>query len=122
MANEEHLTRLQQGVEVWNEWREAKHDIQPDLTEADLTEADLTGANLSGADLSGADLSGATLVNTNLSEAKLHEVSGMILDSTFIRNARFSPRATDPWSILRRSYTGPKLFFHILLFVAFVVP
>jgi hypothetical protein len=30
MANEEHLAILRQGVAVWNAWREANPDIQPD--------------------------------------------------------------------------------------------
>jgi uncharacterized protein YjbI with pentapeptide repeats len=42
MANPEHLKILDQGVEVWNKWREDKPDITPDLS----------GANLSGADIS----------------------------------------------------------------------
>ena len=42
MANEEHLARLKQGVEAWNQWRNGNYGIKPDLTEADLR-----GANLS---------------------------------------------------------------------------
>ena len=33
MANEEHLARLKQGVEAWNQWRTAHSEIQPDLSE-----------------------------------------------------------------------------------------
>jgi uncharacterized protein YjbI with pentapeptide repeats len=98
MANEEHLTRLKQGVSAWNAWRKEKHkeaharskewvttqdqwrkenpDYWPDLTEADLSEVDLfqanlDGVNLWGTNLSGADLSGAYLFKANLMEADL---------------------------------------------------
>jgi hypothetical protein len=80
MANEEHLRILEQGVEVWNRWREENPDIRPDLSAADLSGVNLGGADLSGADLSGADLSEAKLSGAifsvdlrkaDLSEAKL---------------------------------------------------
>jgi uncharacterized protein YjbI with pentapeptide repeats len=71
MANKAHLTRLRRGVSAWNKWREANHDIKPDLFEADLSEADLLGADLSWADLSWADLSRAKLTKANLIRANL---------------------------------------------------
>jgi hypothetical protein len=118
-----------------------------DLREANFYQADFCGANLTGADcrnaqLGGtgmrkaklkyadlrgarlfyADLSQATLTDANFSEADLRLVQGMKLDCTFIRNARFSPRASDPWSTLRRNYTGAKLLFHLLLLIVFIMP
>jgi hypothetical protein len=39
MANEEHLAQLQQGVEAWNQWREQRPGIQPDLSNANLSTA-----------------------------------------------------------------------------------
>lgn len=80
MANQQHLDLLEQGVEVWNQWRKQHPDIYPDLrdaglTGADLREADLTGADLSGADLSGADLTGADLREANLSDTNLSKAS-----------------------------------------------
>ena len=81
MANEEQLSILKQGVEVWNKWREENPDVKVNLIGANLSRANLIGANLSGAnlgvaDLSGANLSGASLENTwlnysNLTEARL---------------------------------------------------
>jgi uncharacterized protein YjbI with pentapeptide repeats len=61
MANQEHLDILNQGGEMWKQWRERHADIQPDLSGANLSGANLTGADLSGANLTGADLSGAHL-------------------------------------------------------------
>jgi TIR domain/Pentapeptide repeats (8 copies) len=106
MANEDHLARLKQGVEAWNEWRAANRNIQPDLTrarlseahldgadltrarlsEAHLTEADLTGANLTEAHLDGAHLDAANLGEAYLSGAYL---GGAHLDGAYLRRAHF---------------------------------
>ena len=61
MANEEHLAKLLEGVEAWNQWREENPGIRPDFGRADLRNADLRGAELNGAELTGANLSGADL-------------------------------------------------------------
>jgi uncharacterized protein YjbI with pentapeptide repeats len=71
MANEEHLARLKQGVEAWNQWRAANLDIRLDLARADLTGADLGGASFTGADLRGAGLAGAHLAGADFREARL---------------------------------------------------
>ncbi|MFN3240892.1 MAG: pentapeptide repeat-containing protein [Planctomycetota bacterium] len=92
-----------------------------DLAKANLSGANLTRATLSGADLSCTDLRGANLKHADLSEADLRRPPiGLILDCQDIRGTRFSPRAPDPWSVLRREYTGPRLLFHLLLLVAFL--
>ena len=67
MADPEHLEKLKQGVESWNEWRKVQSDVKPDLRNAELANMNLTNANLSGVDLSGADLTGANLTGANLS-------------------------------------------------------
>lgn len=69
MANEEHLKILNQGVEVWNRWREENPGIKPDLSKADLSGANISGANLIEANLIGTNLGGADLREANLSEA-----------------------------------------------------
>jgi hypothetical protein len=43
MANPEHLEILEQGVEVWNEWRNENKSVYADLREANFSELDLTG-------------------------------------------------------------------------------
>jgi uncharacterized protein YjbI with pentapeptide repeats len=73
MANEEHVERLKQGVDVWNQWRKDNPDICPDLRRADLFATTLAGANLSRANLAGADLYEADLSEADLSEADLVE-------------------------------------------------
>src|SRR5436305_973449 len=86
MANQEHLSKLKEGVEVWNEWRKEHPDIRPDLRDADLRSADLSGADLSSAYLSGADLSGAYLSGAHLSGAYL---SGADLSSSMVAFTTF---------------------------------
>lgn len=96
MANEEQLSILKQGVEVWNQWRFENNEVKVDLSQAELIGADLKGvdfikanlyrANLSEADLRdarlreaycseailcGADFTGADLSNAHLSKADL---------------------------------------------------
>jgi uncharacterized protein YjbI with pentapeptide repeats len=61
MANEEHLARLQQGVEEWNQWRAAIPTLKPELEGADLAWADLSQANFTEANLSGTYLTEANL-------------------------------------------------------------
>jgi hypothetical protein len=74
MANEEHLARLLEGVEAWNQWRAAHRSIRPDLTQAFLpSRLDLSGANLSRADLSRAHLTEENLSRANLSRASLYQ-------------------------------------------------
>ncbi|WP_354666106.1 pentapeptide repeat-containing protein [Nostoc sp. GT001] len=54
MANKEHLAILEQGVEVWNEWRRKYPRIIPNLTSANLRGTNLSEANLRKANLMGA--------------------------------------------------------------------
>lgn len=58
MASDEDLTRIRQGVTIWNAWRSQNPERAADLR-ADLSEADLTTAHLDGASLGGAYLSRA---------------------------------------------------------------
>lgn len=71
MANQDHLDILTRGVEIWNQWRNARLDTRPDLSSADLSHANLSHANLSYANLSNANLSHADLSHSDLSGAYL---------------------------------------------------
>jgi len=86
MANPEHLAKLKEGVESWNQWWENQNPkARPDLVEADLHGADLRKATLSMTDLCRADLSDADLNEAwfvyadlrgaNLSHAELGEAN-----------------------------------------------
>lgn len=76
MANAEHLTILNHGVDVWNKWRIDHRAIDPDLSDAELQNmplkrVDFRDANLTGADLRNADLCEAEFCHSNLSNANL---------------------------------------------------
>lgn len=71
MVSEQHITLLQQGFKVWNQWRQRNPQSIPDLKGADLRGLKLFKADLSGADISEADFSGASLYQANLSGANL---------------------------------------------------
>ena len=76
MANDEHLAKLKEGVEAWNQWRIDHPEVKrPDLSGASLGSADLRSANLRNVTLYGANLSNANLSNANLSGADLHETN-----------------------------------------------
>ncbi len=75
MANEEHLKILNQGVEVWNKWREENPGIAPDLRRAYLGFRNLNEVNLSIASLDGVDFSRSFLIGANLSDASLTDAS-----------------------------------------------
>jgi Pentapeptide repeats (8 copies) len=76
MANPEHLAKLKEGVEAWNEWRLKNPGIQPDLQGANLIFAQLQEATLMQA-----QLQEATLVEAQLQEADL---SGAFFDNATI--------------------------------------
>jgi uncharacterized protein YjbI with pentapeptide repeats len=89
MANNYQLTLIQQGVEVWNEWRNEHSDVNMDLSGANLSgnnfdNADLHKANLSKANLHGASFKKTNLRNANLSGADLQETD---LSTTDIQGA-----------------------------------
>lgn len=81
MANPEHVTKLEEGVEAWNEWRKQNPDTRPDLVEAQLGDRYISGANFArallkrtnfkAANLSKADLTGALLLEANLRRVNL---------------------------------------------------
>ncbi|WP_320169931.1 pentapeptide repeat-containing protein [Maridesulfovibrio sp.] len=71
MANPEHLKILEQGVEVWNKWREENPDVCPDLNFSNIERANLKGIKLGGAKLKGVKLEGADLTMADLNGAKL---------------------------------------------------
>ena len=70
MANPEHVRILQQGVAVWNHWRQQNPGVQPDLRGQSFKGQDLSGVNLSGANICSTDFSQATLCSANFSNAR----------------------------------------------------
>ena len=92
------------------------------LYRAHLEEAILIKTRLDGADLMAANLAGTNLTEASLEGADVRATSGLTVDDTRIRNTRFEPTASDEWSVLRQSYTGPRFAITLLALVAFVVP
>jgi len=102
MANEEQVALLEEGVEVWNQWREENPDVAIDLSNADLSDACLIEANLSNAylveaNLSNADLSKANFSNAELSKANLSnayfgnaDLAGAYLSNAYLVEANLS--------------------------------
>lgn len=90
MVNEKHLKLLNQGLEVWNEWRNLNRQIQARLERADLRNTNLRGADLSSANLGGAYLINADLSGSNLSKAHLSmaDLSGTNLSNTDLSKAK----------------------------------
>ncbi|QTA82533.1 Pentapeptide repeat-containing protein [Desulfonema limicola] len=105
-------TKILQGLDVWNKWREENPEIKPDLEGINLNGANLCkanfgktnlfGANLFGANLDratmiGAVLEGANLHGANLTRANLHgamldgaNLHGAVLDSATLHGARLT--------------------------------
>jgi hypothetical protein len=106
LANEEQLSILKQGVEVWNKWGKNNTEKIIDLSEANFRQSDLRGANfreahlfktnfneanlansdffladLTGVNLSNADLSCARLVEANLTLANL--INSVLVEAVF---------------------------------------
>ncbi len=90
MADQNHLKILQQGVEVWNQWRKKYHEIIPDLRDVNLSGVCLRDANFSDADLREANLSGADLRRSNLNRTNLKSasLSGAKLRRAYLRDAK----------------------------------
>jgi hypothetical protein len=106
------------------------------LEGADLADARLERAAMERADLTGARLRGARLRGSQLSSAELVRI-GVVpfwrrivlpwqfpfrLDLTRTRDTHFEPSVSDPWSILRRNYTGAQFALHLLFLIVFALP
>ena len=92
MPSEEHLNKIKQGVDVWNQWREENPQTVPDLSQADIRGYQLQKINLSNTDLKDAklqysNLTGATLEKADLNKAKLLETN---FQSANLKNTNLS--------------------------------
>ncbi len=76
MAHDKHLKILEQGVDVWNEWREKNPTTQADLSCKSFSGSpchpsrkNLSGINLRGADLIQSNFSGTDFIEADLTDA-----------------------------------------------------
>lgn len=121
-----------------------------DLRLAELHRADLRFSSFKGAKLAQADFKDAKLGEASFEETDLRSVSGLTLDRTITKGARFPqpiddwkphagyksiinilklliapfklPERLDEWNVLRRRYTGFKAMLNILLFLIALLP
>ncbi|MEX0887560.1 MAG: pentapeptide repeat-containing protein [Phycisphaeraceae bacterium] len=92
------------------------------LRGASLDQANLIGASLDHANLHAASLDHANVLGASLDNANVQGTHGLLLHSNRVDRLQIEGNAPDPWSRLRREYTGPRFFFHLLLLVAFLLP
>lgn len=97
------------------------------LQHASFRRAKLFSANLCTANLADADLREGDMRNTQLKEAVLDRTDvrgafGLRFDDNSVDRLRIDGDAPDPWSVLRRTYTGPRFFLNLLLLIGFLLP
>ncbi|RVU86063.1 pentapeptide repeat-containing protein [Leucothrix sargassi] len=92
------------------------------LVDADLSGSNLREAKLNHIDFKGVNLENADLTNTELEHADLRFAKNYLLNSTYIRNTRFPVTACDPWSKLRKAYTGPAMLLTLLALASATMP
>ncbi|MGB2606434.1 MAG: toll/interleukin-1 receptor domain-containing protein [Candidatus Sulfotelmatobacter sp.] len=111
MANGEHLAKILEGVEAWNEWRRANAEIVPDLSRADLHRAKLSRAKLSEANLRRASLRGAYLGGPVFREANLRGASlcGAYLGGADLRQANLYLADLSEADLTRAGLSGAHL-------------
>lgn len=81
MADDEHLTILEQGVEAWNKWRRENPTVTPDLSDAQLDGMIFIEHGIEGGghftrsyNLRGVDFCGASLIGANFAGTELYDV------------------------------------------------
>lgn len=117
MANQKQLEILNEGVAVWNKWRE-KHPrasidlsgislVTPDLSHANLAYADLSQSALLGANLDKANLTGAVLIQADFEGASLNEadLNGAELDGAYFINAMLNGAKLTKANLSRAFFT-----------------
>jgi uncharacterized protein YjbI with pentapeptide repeats len=65
MADAHHLSMLDQGSKIWNQWRLENPRLTPDLSHADLKRREFREFNLSGSDLHDSELTWAHVIDCN---------------------------------------------------------
>lgn len=98
------------------------HLDHANLFSAHLQYAYFSGAHLEHAILTEANLAHAKLKDTKFDNAKVRSAKAILFDDTRVRRLDIEGAAPDPWSALRRTYTGPKFFFNLLLVAGFLLP
>jgi uncharacterized protein YjbI with pentapeptide repeats len=125
MANEEQLSILRQGVEVWNKWREedSLKTIRINLSGVDFADTDLQGINFRHAsleetnffhsNLSFSDLHESNLYKANMQFARLTQadLSGASLNKANLRGARMANTNLDLADLTNADLVQSHLFY-----------
>ena len=85
MANTKHKKIVEQGVHVWNKWREDNPGMIPNLNGIDLSGQDWSGANFERTDFVKANFEGINLENAILTGAK--DPSGVDIGRSYLDGA-----------------------------------
>lgn len=89
---------------------------------AELKDSVARHANFTCADLAQVDLRGAKLHLANFEQTNVHGARGLLFNNNRVEGIHIGGRAQDPWSELRRKYTGPWFFVHLALLAVFFAP
>lgn len=89
---------------------------------ASLRMTDCRVADLRHCTAGGADFDRARLYCAKFDNAVVRYVHGILWNDSAVKRLDIQGNAPDPWSTLRRTYTGPMFFVHLLLLVAFLLP
>jgi Pentapeptide repeats (8 copies) len=107
MANEEQLSILKQGVEVWNKWIWENRPAYIDLRGSDFKGANLQDFDFERADLSESNLRGANLGAASLRRANLYKAYLTDADSTVpMSEGPVSVKLTSIWLISTKPISG----------------
>ena len=68
------------------------------------------------------NLNHAAIKDAGFDRADLRRTRGILFDETRIAQVQMEGNASDPWSKLRRQYTGPWFFVHLILLIIFFAP
>jgi uncharacterized protein YjbI with pentapeptide repeats len=92
MANEEHLAKLNEGREPWNEWRKENPDVIPDLSDASFVQADFSGYHLDRVQFVSAELVNANFSKVDLSDANFDDsdARGAIFTNAELWNTNYA--------------------------------
>ena len=92
------------------------------LKKSHLEYSNLRHAHLQRADVRGAHFSHSTVYRADFHRTDVRGVTGLLFDGNCVEQILIEGNASDPWSVLRRSYTGPRFFVHLILLILFFLP
>ena len=95
---------------------------QLQLTKSSVKKANFVNADLKEANLQNSNYLGAKFTKADLRGADLRDAKNVCFDESLIEGVLLSPNSDEPWTVLRREYTGSKILFHLLLLIAFLIP